>query len=42
MISLEKVFKEILPIYSRYMTMDISVLPTESYYKHSIISFGET
>ena len=29
MISLEKVFKEILPIYSRYMTMDISVLPAE-------------
>ena len=29
MISLEKVFKEILPIYSRYMTMDIRVLPAE-------------
>ena len=29
MISLEKVFKEILPIYSRYMTMNISELPTE-------------
>ena len=29
MISLEKVLKEILPIYSRYMTMHISELPTD-------------
>jgi len=29
MLSLEKVFKEILPIYSRYMTMDISELPVD-------------
>ena len=29
MISLEKVFKELLPIYSRYMTMHISELPAE-------------
>ena len=29
MLSLEKVLKEILPIYSRYMTMHISELPTD-------------
>ena len=41
MISLENLFKEILPIYSRYMTMDISKLPVDVLSKIVAYKLGE-